>query len=624
MTITTLPARDEYTGIAGQTIFNYTFKIFAASELLVYITPAGQEADDDTDLTTMYTVDPATIGDEDGGFITLDNPVNNGDLITIVSGIPYDRTVDYQNSGDFLPDTVNGDNDRQVAQIKQLEDLVGRTVLFQRSLQNATELSLPNPEAGLFLRWKNDLTGLENTGVPSVVVPTDPYDTLPQLTAAIDVQAGDVVQTLGYIDDNDGGGNIYYARATTGGPYDDGSLIPSIGNPAIEFVGTFPQGSVNVKQFGAVGDGVADDTNAFVNARAYIGGTGTIYIPDGDYNVTVAAIPTGGFVTWMGQNVTLNGGIDPGQMPGIFVTHSQADGNPNNGKYLRAYTSERNVATGNDFGRALAWIMSRGTGGSGNSEQITLINDWGVNGETGKFCVSLKATAKTDSDGNIFGMNATGEAEANAAASTEVSALEANFTVKAPTVARKAGIQIVEPSISTGAIGTDVSASLLLTKQVGATGVRDGISIGAENNGSTPLVTGAGNGGTGIKFYSGETVDFGIDFGILITDKAAINFRAQRHEIRWTTDNFPDDDFGGFIRSDCGAADAAGGIIFIDGGMAIQHELLGSRFTSIQTNSNLGVNDPVSIFVAGTLKQVTAMAPNTGDPGFRLLQVPNA
>jgi hypothetical protein len=82
MTVTALPVRDEYTGTASQTVFNYTFLIFDAGDLNVYITPAGQDANDSTDITTAYTVDPGTIGNPIGGFITLNSGVNAGDLVT--------------------------------------------------------------------------------------------------------------------------------------------------------------------------------------------------------------------------------------------------------------------------------------------------------------------------------------------------------------------------------------------------------------------------------------------------------------------------------------------------------------------------------------------------------------
>ena len=167
MTITVLPARNEYTATAAQTVFNYTFKIFENTDLNVYITPVGQEANDSTDLTTAYTVDAGTIGDEDGGFITMDSGVTAGSLVTIVSDVPESRTTDYQFNGDFIPDTVNADFDRVVQLTKQVEDTAGRTLTFQQSQQNATALTLPEPDVGLFMRWKADLSGLENVDLTS-------------------------------------------------------------------------------------------------------------------------------------------------------------------------------------------------------------------------------------------------------------------------------------------------------------------------------------------------------------------------------------------------------------------------------------------------------------------------
>jgi len=173
MTITAQDARDEYTATAGQTVFNYTFKIYADTDLDVYITPAGQDADDSADLTTAYTVDPSTIGDPDGGFITLDSGANSGDLVTIVSSMPYNRTVDYQNSGDFLPDTVNGDNDRQVSQIKQVADLAGRSPKYPNSLQNAVEQTVDVPTPLGYWRDKSDGTGVEKVDLSALGAPTD-------------------------------------------------------------------------------------------------------------------------------------------------------------------------------------------------------------------------------------------------------------------------------------------------------------------------------------------------------------------------------------------------------------------------------------------------------------------
>jgi len=171
MTITTNDTRDEYTATAGQTLFNYTFKIFESTDLNVYVTPVGQDPDDDTDIVTGYSV--TGIGDEDGGTITLVDPTTAGDSVTIVSDIPESRTTDYQNNGDFLPDTVNDDFDRVVSLVKQANDKVNRTVSFQESEQGVSNLELPAPVSQNYLRWKSDLTGLENVTDPvSVIAPS--------------------------------------------------------------------------------------------------------------------------------------------------------------------------------------------------------------------------------------------------------------------------------------------------------------------------------------------------------------------------------------------------------------------------------------------------------------------
>jgi hypothetical protein len=170
MTITALPSRNEFTATAGQTLFSYTFKIFESTDLNVYVTPAGQDPDDVTDIVTGYSV--TGIGDEDGGTITLVVAASVGDLVTIVSDIPENRTTDYQDNGDFLPVTVNADFDRVVALTKQIDEKVNRSLISKESQQGSKPLTLPEPEGTKFLRWKSDLTGVENVDLASNGAPT--------------------------------------------------------------------------------------------------------------------------------------------------------------------------------------------------------------------------------------------------------------------------------------------------------------------------------------------------------------------------------------------------------------------------------------------------------------------
>jgi len=246
MTITVLPARNEYTATAAQTVFNYTFKIFENTDLNVYITPVGQEANDSTDLTTAYTVDAGTIGDEDGGFITMDSGVTAGSLVTIVSDVPESRTTDYQFNGDFIPDTVNADFDRVVQLTKQVEDTAGRTLTFQQSLQNATALTLPSPQATYFLRWNAGETGLENVDLTVGGAPTD--------SSLVTYDASN----------NFAGGTSRTVENKLGE-------------------------SVSVKDFGAVGDGVTDDTAAFQTAQAGARAAGAHLLIPAGVNIRVTS-----------------------------------------------------------------------------------------------------------------------------------------------------------------------------------------------------------------------------------------------------------------------------------------------------------------------------------------------
>lgn len=170
MTITILPSRNEYTATAAQTVFNYTFKIFAATDLNVFVTPDGQVANDSTDQTTAFSV--TGVGSEDGGTITLVTPSTVDDLVTIVSDIPESRTTDYQFNGDFIPDTVNDDFDRVVSLVKQIDEKTNRSLISQESQQGSKPLTLPEVLALNFLRWKADLSGLENVDLASFGSPT--------------------------------------------------------------------------------------------------------------------------------------------------------------------------------------------------------------------------------------------------------------------------------------------------------------------------------------------------------------------------------------------------------------------------------------------------------------------
>ena len=280
MTITTSPARAEYTATAGQTVFNYTFKIFSDTDLNVYVTPSGQVANDATDITTSYTV--TGVGAEAGGTIILSVGASNGDLVTIVSNIPSSRTTDYQTNGDFLPQTVNDDFDRVLSIVKKIEDTTNRSVVTAQSQQGPKPLSLDQPVAGKLLRWNGAEDGLENVSPSDVPLDTVLTQDLTITKATIaaakaddGLQIGQTVLTQGYNSAGDGGNAEYIVAAS--------QTVDGFGNHTKDNGDVLllqVTGAANALQFGAQTGGF-DNTTRF---QSMIDNYPDIYIPAGVYH----------------------------------------------------------------------------------------------------------------------------------------------------------------------------------------------------------------------------------------------------------------------------------------------------------------------------------------------------
>ena len=293
MTITTNSTRDEYTATASQTVFNFNFKIYTDQDLDVYVTPAGNVADDSTDLTTAYVIDPSSIGTEAGGFLTLTTPATLNDLVTIVSSIVENRTVDYQNNGDFRPPVVNSDFDRSVSLIKQISDEIGRRPQFQSSEQGVTALTLPAPVANKGVFWKPDLSGLENT--------TEDLDGITDAAAASAAAAAasaESAATSAALADAAGGSPLYIGNISN--PLVDLKLKNSI-----DFTGvgtpTFTRASsaTYVDRYGVV-QTAANDEIRFEAGGALLEGASTNELLNSDTPVTqTPTITAGTFTLWV-------------------------------------------------------------------------------------------------------------------------------------------------------------------------------------------------------------------------------------------------------------------------------------------------------------------------------------
>lgn len=114
------------------------------------------------------------------------------------------------------------------------------------------------------------------------------FNSVEEMKASNTLKAGALAKTLGFYTAGDGGGADYVVKDTTDNyKLDEASIITLKNNL---FAHLIIQDVLNVKQMGAYGDGVHDDTNVlkdkiFLTSNPYIRGI-TAYFPDGDYLIS--------------------------------------------------------------------------------------------------------------------------------------------------------------------------------------------------------------------------------------------------------------------------------------------------------------------------------------------------
>lgn len=113
------------------------------------------------------------------------------------------------------------------------------------------------------------------------------YDSVEAMTQS-NLIAGQTVKTLGYYTPNDGGGATYTIRAKTVSDSEDGGSIIFIGDSLVAELQLINE--VNVKQFGAKGDGTTDDREKIQAALDFINTLddgGVVFVPSGTYMLSV-------------------------------------------------------------------------------------------------------------------------------------------------------------------------------------------------------------------------------------------------------------------------------------------------------------------------------------------------
>lgn len=160
MTISSTTYRNQYTANGSNTVFAYTFKIFAEGDIAVLVDGVLKT------ITTHYTV--SGVGSGSGGNITFLTAPSNGAVVTIRRNEPLTQEIDYVENDDFPAVAHEEGLDRSVIRDQTLQEQIDRCVKVADG-SAVTELTFADPtgNAGYFLRVNATEDGYDYQSVVS-------------------------------------------------------------------------------------------------------------------------------------------------------------------------------------------------------------------------------------------------------------------------------------------------------------------------------------------------------------------------------------------------------------------------------------------------------------------------
>jgi hypothetical protein len=213
----------QYAGDGSRTTFAFPFPVLASDDLLVFV---GQQQ------ATGFSI--IGIGDPEGGEVEFSTPPAPGSMITLLRRTEGIRETEFVDGGPFRAAAINAELDRIMLLIQEDREELGRA-LRGHPVESGIDFCLPP-----ISERANKVLGFDSGGKPAV------------FGAAALPTSGDA----------------------------SGALVTATGATTTRFLGEHLAARVNVRDFGALGDGLTDDKAAFAAAiTAAQSRAALVYVP---------------------------------------------------------------------------------------------------------------------------------------------------------------------------------------------------------------------------------------------------------------------------------------------------------------------------------------------------------
>lgn len=183
MTLASEDTKVQYDGDGVDTSFPVTFDFWDDTDLRVILTVDATAVETVWTNGTQFTL---TGGSGTTGTLTAGGAYIPavGETLTIKSNLPEKQLTDLTLGGPFPSDDVEQQFDKIVRLIQQHSEEIARALIIAETSAE-TGLLFPSPSSGQIMRWKSDLSGLENVDLVDGTVIATPVSIAEGGTSAI-------------------------------------------------------------------------------------------------------------------------------------------------------------------------------------------------------------------------------------------------------------------------------------------------------------------------------------------------------------------------------------------------------------------------------------------------------